>query len=484
MNNVDHYNLVESYTMKCRLYPNKECAKKIDKAIYAVQSFHNCLLYDIFNGNIDSTPKPYKPKKEIIPEQKDGESDLDYQKKVYAYEQKQRYKAGDIIHFPDLKKAFSAKYKNQLIKEHPIISEAPQAAITTNVGLVSDIKKSLGKLPIEFQKPNYYSKKKRRRSYIYQESCNKVFTKDNYNALYINLSKVGICKIKGWNKNIRFDKNGTKTFIDYCSENPKNKFTVIVKKDKCDDYWICFVLSNVYLPEKEQTNKIIGIDVGVSDLVILSNGIKYLNKHFKKDEEKHLAFLERKQSKQQGWKNQNFQIERKKNPELLVSKGYEKTGLKIKKLNRKISEKRKNYNNNVTRNIIDNNYFIGIESLNVSGLMKDFKDDKTNAQNATTHKNLSDATMGEILRMLRYKSEWHDKRVVAVNRYFPSSKICSHCGYQKSEMPVNIRIWECPKCGSVNDRDINAAQNILKQALIDTYGYELGNEYYKLGFIK
>lgn len=177
MNNVDHYNLVESYTMKCRLYPNKECAKKIDKAIYAVQSFHNCLLYDIFNGNIDSTPKPYKPKKEIIPEQKDGESDLDYQKRVYAYEQKQRYKAGDIIHFPDFKKAFSAKYKNQLIKEHPIISEAPQAAITTNVGLVSDIKKVAWETSDRISKTKLLFKKERKKelylSRILQQSIYK-----------------------------------------------------------------------------------------------------------------------------------------------------------------------------------------------------------------------------------------------------------------------------------------------------------------------
>lgn len=232
MKHIDHYDLIPSYTMKCRLYPNKECAKKIDNAIYAVQSFHNCLLYDIFNGNIESTPKPYKPKKETKPEQKPDESDFDYQNRLYEYEQKQKYKAGDIIHFPNFTKAFSAEYKTKLIEEHPVINEAPQSAITTNVGLVSDIKKSLGKLPIEFQKPIYYSKKHKRESYSYQETLGKITTKENGNVLYINLMKIGTCKIRGWNKNIRFDSSGTidVVYSDVIETILWNTLKAIVKK--------------------------------------------------------------------------------------------------------------------------------------------------------------------------------------------------------------------------------------------------------------
>lgn len=484
MNNIDHYDLAEKYTMKCRLYPNKDGAEKINNAIYAVQSFHNCLLYDIFNGNIESTPKPYKPKKETKPEQKPDESDFDYQNRLYEYEQKQKYKAGDIIHFPNFTKAFSAEYKTKLIDEHPIINEAPQSAITTNVGLVSDIKKSLGKLPIEFQKPIYYSKKHKRESYSYQETLGKITTKENRNVLYINLMKIGNCKIRGWNKNIRFDSSGTIDFAEYIKSHSKEKVTIKIKKDNCGDYWICFVLSNVYKPATKVDGKVTGIDVGVSDIAILSDGTKYENKRFKNEEEKHLDFLMTKQSKQQGWKNQKFKEEHKKNTELGVSKGYEKTGLKIAKLNRKIARKRSNYNHNITRDIINKYYFIGIESLDVRGLMEDFKDEKTNAQNAVTHSNLSDAAMGDILQMLKYKSEWHKKKIVAVNKYYASSKICSHCGHRMDEMPTSVREWECPECGSANDRDINAAINILRQSLIDTYGNELGKRYFELGFIQ
>ena len=484
MKHIDHYDLIPSYTMKCRLYPNKECAKKIDNAIYAVQLYHNCLLYDVFNNFFGTKEVEYKPKKNKKPEQKAGESETEYLARLYEYEQKSKYKAGDIIHFLNLSELFTAEYKKKMIEEHPIIGEAPQSAITTNVGLKADIGKSINvKLPIEFQKPTYYSKKKKRESYSYQESFRKISVKDNNNVLYIDLAKIGTCKIRGWNKNIRFDSAGTIDFVEYIKTNRKDKVTVTIKKDKCGDYWICFALSNVYKPTVEQVNNATGIDVGVSDIVILSDGTKYENKRFKAAEEEHLDFLMTKQSKQYGWKNQRFKDEHKKNPELKVSKGYIKTGVKIAKLNRKIARKRNNYNHNVTRDIINKYYFIGIESLDVKGLMESFNDDKTNSQNATTHRNLSDAAIGDILCMLKYKSEWHNRKIVAVNKYFASSKICNHCGYKMSEMPVSVREWTCPNCGLKHDRDVNASNNIKKQALIDTYGEKLGNEYYELGFV-
>lgn len=296
--------------------------------------------------------------------------------------------------------------------------------------------------------------------------------------------KIGTCKIRGWNKNIRFDSSGTIDFAEYIKNHRKEKVTITVKKDNCGDYWICFVLSNVYKPAAKANGKVTGIDVGVSDIAILSDGTKYENKRFKNEEEKHLGFLATKQSKQQGWKNQKFKKEHKKNPELEISKGYEKTGLKIAKLNRKIARKRNDYNHNITMDILNKYYFIGIESLDVKGLMENFNDEKTNALNATTHRNLSDAAMGDILHMLKYKSEWYGKRIVAADKYFASSKICSHCGHKMDEMPTSMREWKCPKCGSVNDRDINAAINILRKTLIDTYGDQLGRKYFELGFIQ
>lgn len=483
MKHIDHYDLIKSFTMKCRLYPNKECAKKIDNAIYAIQLYHNCLLYDVFNNLFGTKEVEYKPKKCKKPEQKIGESEKDYLNRLYEYEQRNKYKEGDIIHFLNLNKGFTAEYKKKIIEEHPIINEAPQSAITTNIGLKADIGKSIKvKLPIEFQKPAYYSRTKKRESYSYSETFGKIRV-NNSNVIYIDLAKIGVCKIRGWNKNIRFDNAGTIDFLEYIKNHRKEKVTVTIKKDKCGDYYICFTLSNVYKPSVEQGNKTIGIDVGISDIVILSDGTKYGNKRFKAAEKEHLAFLEEKQSRQCGWKNKRFKDEHKTNPELKVSKGYIKTGIKIAKLNRKITRKRNNYNHNVTRDIINKYYFIGIESLDVKGLMESSKDDKTKTQNATIHRNLSDAAIGDILHMLKYKSQWHNKKIVAVNKYFASSKICNHCGYKMGEMPVSIREWACPNCGLKHDRDVNASNNIIKQALIDTYGDEIGNEYYKLGLI-
>lgn len=487
MKHIDHYDLIPSYTMKCRLYPNSECAKKIDDAIYALRVYHNCLLYDMYNNYFATREVPYKPKKADKEQQKPvqgiEESDKEFEERLYAYEQKKKYKEGDIIHFAHLDDAFTAEYKNRLINEHPIINAAPQSAITTNVGLKSDVKRSFGKLPVEFQKPHYYSDKHKRESYCYQEVFGKISTGENDNVFYINLAKVGTCKVRGWNKNIRFGSDHSETFLDYALNHKNEKVTIKIKKDNCGDYWICFTLSDVYKPIECNSNRVTGVDVGVADIAILSDGTKYENKRFKNKAESHLAYLMTKQSKQQGWKNQKFVEAHRKDKDLQVSKGYVKTGLKIAKLNRQIARRRSDYNHNITTDIIKKYHLIGIESLDVKGLLEKNEEEKTNAQNACTHDNLADAAMGEVLSMLKYKAEWHKKKIVAVNKYYASSKICHHCGYKMPAMPTDVRKWQCPDCGEINDRDINAANNIELQALIDTYGEELGRKYHELGFV-
>lgn len=460
--------------MKCRLYPNKECAEKIDKAIFAVQVYHNDLVYDIFFNNINTNESVYKPKKTKEPKRKKNESDAEFSERIYNYQQQQKYKEGDTIHFLDSTSkcyGFSVEYKKRFKEKHPELWESCVSdSLTCKGGLKSDIKKSFGTNPIEFQKPKFYRKgKKSRDSYTYQESLNKLSCNGNKNVLYINLAKIGKVKIRGWNQNIRFDESGKINFIDYCLINKKSRVTVTIKKDNCGDYYVIFKLKNVYKEMKKPSNTNCGIDVGVKDVVILSDGTKFENHKYKQEEKQHIKFLNRRLSRRQGWSNEEFRDGYKQNKDLIASKRYQRTQLKLSKLHRKIARKRENYNHNITTKIINTYSFIGIETLNVTGMFRN-----RHLSNA-----LSDAAMGEILSMLKYKAEWYDRIIQQINQWSPSSKRCSCCGYIRPELGLHIREWQCPKCRTYHNRDVNAAINILYYALLIYYGEEKGKEIFE-----
>lgn len=426
----ERYFLVPNYTMKCRLYPNKENARKIDDAIYAIQCFHNCILWKIFNEYQCTTEKEKKSKDKTV--------------------------QNETVHFLSISQIGKAETKAKILAEHPIVDAAPASAITSLYGVKTDIIKSIGKKPIEYQSPTYYNSEHPRTSYSYQETFGKISCHGNKNALYINLAKIGICKLKGWNQNIRFDNNGVIDFLSYININKKKKVGITVSKDNCGDYWICFKLQNVYKPMQENNGKSEGVDVGLKDIAILSDGTKFENKRFKKKEEHHLKLLQRKLSRRQGWSNQDFRKQHKSDKTIQPSKTYQQTQQKVSRLNRKIAWRRSYYNNVVTREIVENNSFIGVETLNVKGMFR----------NKHLAKSLADAAMGDILRMLKYKSDWHNRIIQPIDMWTPSSKRCSSCGYIMKSMPLNIRDWICPECGVHHDRDVNAAKNIKHFALL------------------
>lgn len=420
------YYLIPSYSMKCRLYPNKEQAKNIDSAIYAVQCYHNCAIWDMFTNHVNTTEKPDKKNPE------------------------------ELIHFPNISKAMEAAYKNALIEEHPVINMCPQAAITTNVGLKADLKKELGKLPVEFQEPNYYTKSRPRRSYTYQETLGKIHAHDNRKVFSISLAKIGDVKVRGWNQDIRFTESGYIDFLEYVQSNPKAKATVTIMKDNCGDYYICFKLQNVYKQMCEKTDKQVGIDVGVRDIAIQSDGKKYPNMRYKENAADHLAELNRKMARQQGWANIEFRKARKENPELQVSKGYKETKLKRARLERKTARKRSWWNNQVTTQIAREHGFIAIETLSVKEMF----------QNQYIANALSDAAMSQVLTMLAYKAKWYERELVTADQWFASTQICNDCGYQNTALKDSLpKEWTCPNCGIRHDIDINAAKNLLDYAL-------------------
>ena len=114
------------------------------------------------------------------------------------------------------------------------------------------------------------------------------------------------------------------------------------------------------------------------------------------------------------------------------------------------------YLHKLSRKLVNEHAFLALEDLNVKGMVK----------NHHLAKHISDAGWGEFIRQLKYKGEWYGCQVEKIDRWYPSSKTCSACGHQVAEMPLQIRNWTCPNCQAQQDRDINAAKNILKQTTV------------------
>ena len=187
------------------------------------------------------------------------------------------------------------------------------------------------------------------------------------------------------------------------------------------------------------THKCVGIDLGIKDFVITSDGKKYKNNRYTKKYQKRLAKAQRHLSRKQ--KDSN---------------GYEKQRLKVAKIHEKIVNCRNDNLHKVSVDLIRRYDLICVEDLNVKGMVKNHK----------LARHIQDASWKTFLNYLQYKADWNDKQIVKIDRFYPSSQACSECGhvYGKAK-DLSIRDWVCPKCGETHDRDINAAKNILKEGL-------------------
>ena len=460
--------------MKCRLYPNKEAKEMIDRIINGVEKAYNIATYDMITNHTNT--------------------------KEFATEN------GGTLHYADYNKITNAKYLNWLREQHEDISFVPGGALSGKSGVFfadhqkamshkliikktadNRIKKTHDKqartngkggykpYSIEESGIGYYNKKHRRKSYTYQISLKSAISfSDNNNVFYITLGAARGTKVKhkikvrGWNQKLRFDESYTLNFLDYAKCLNK-RITVTVSRDDCGDYYIVFKLANVYKQMNKPSDNIGGIDVGVKDIAILSDSTKFENRKYKQSEKRHIKSLNRRMSRRQGWANEKFRDNFNHNKDMIVSKKYQKTQLKLSKLHRKIARKRENYNHNITAQIINSFSFIGVETLNVKGMFRN-----RHLANA-----LSDAAMGEILSMLNYKAEWYKRIIQPISQWSPSSKRCSCCGYVRPKLGLHIREWKCPECGAYHDRDINAANNILYFALLIYYGEEKGREIFE-----
>lgn len=208
-----------------------------------------------------------------------------------------------------------------------------------------------------------------------------------------------------------------------------------VSKTKSGRYFISIQVETEAVDQTPQTAAI-AIDLGLTTFATLSNEDKH-------EKPKHLYRSERRLKIRQ----------RRLSRKVKRSNGRQKARLPVAKLHEHIANQRRDFQHKLSRELVDKFGSISFESLNIAGMVK----------NHHLAKSISDAAWNQFVLFCEYKAKWSGGQVLRVDRFFPSSKLCSDCGHKNKSLTLNIRQWVCLNCGSIHDRDINAAKNILKQ---------------------
>ena len=269
--------------------------------------------------------------------------------------------------------------------------------------------------------PKFKAKKHSRDSVKFTKSVHFDFI--NWTVKLPKIGKVDLCKSRTFNQETNKIVNCT------------------VSKDSCCTYWCVVTVDDLQeIPSKAEISKdsSVGIDLGIKDYAILSDGRKFSNPKHLENTKKKLAHLQK-------------VLARKEKG----SKNYEKMRIKVAKCHRKIANKRNDSLHNLSSYLVNNYKTICLEDLNVKGML----------QNHHLARAIQDASWGEFTRQLQYKSDWKGDNIIYIGMFEPSSKTCSVCGYKKEDLKLSDRKWTCPNCGTKHDRDVNAAINIKEMAL-------------------
>jgi putative transposase len=212
--------------------------------------------------------------------------------------------------------------------------------------------------------------------------------------------------------------------------------TVTVSRDSARR-WFVSILVETIVDQHTRTGRAVGVDAGVDSLVTLSTGEKVTNPRHERRDRKRLARAQCNLSRKQKGSN---------------NRG--KARIEVARTHARIADRRRDFLHKLTTRLVRENQTIVIEDLNVSGMLG----------NHRLARAISDASWSQFRSMLEYKADWYGRELIAIDRWYPSSKTCSVCGVLSSHMPLSVRQWTC-RCGAVHDRDVNAAKNILAAGL-------------------
>ncbi|EGP5143500.1 transposase [Enterococcus faecium] len=220
-----------------------------------------------------------------------------------------------------------------------------------------------------------------------------------------------------------------------------------ISRHSSGKYYIS-LLCKEEVSELPKSNSSVGIDLGITDFAILSDGQKFDNNQFTSKMEKKLKREQRKLSRR-------ALLAKQKGINLFEASNYQKQKCKVARLHEKVMNQRTDFLNKLSTEIIKNHDIICIEDLNTKGMLRNHK----------LAKSISDVSWSSFVTKLQYKADWYGREIIKIDKWFPSSQICSKCGHKDGKKPLDIREWTCLICHAHHDRDINASINILTEGL-------------------
>ena len=220
-----------------------------------------------------------------------------------------------------------------------------------------------------------------------------------------------------------------------------------ISRHSSGKYYIS-LLCKEEVSELPKSNSAVGIDLGITDFAILSDGQKFDNNQFTSKMEKKLKREQRKLSRR-------ALLAKQKGINLFEASNYQKQKCKVARLHEKVMNQRTDFLNKLSTEIIKNHDIICIEDLNTKSMLRNHK----------LAKSISDVSWSSFVTKLQYKADWYGREIIKIDKWFPSSQICSECGHKDGKKPLDIREWTCLICHAHHDRDINASINILTEGL-------------------